>query len=233
MDFEAYYDSSGRRGHQPATTLAGVAAPKHVWDQFNPLWEKALDENSVPERRFGMADLMASHGRFKGWGHPRKQELLTALLKVLATFRPAGMSVYSCTVFFDAYDAAKAQIPRLRALEAVCVNHCVGGLRLTTERPETQTIELYLLFDRNEPFLKTVDQIWRRLKKRKSGWAQQVQDIRTGTESDYGIQAADLVAWIVNRHRCETLCGEILSQLLTCPATSHWIGTPTSLYAPG
>jgi Protein of unknown function (DUF3800) len=203
MDFEAYYDSSGRRGQQPATTLAGVAASKEVWEKFHPAWQHALDESGVPERRFGMADLMACRGRFKGWDTSRKQQLLNALLNVLANCRPAGMSAYSCTVFFDAYDGAKAQMPTLRKLEAICVNHCVGGLRLTSERTEGEPISLHLFFDRNEPFLKTVDQIWRQLKKKKRGWAHQVRGICPIDDSYYGIQAADLLAWIVNRHRCE------------------------------
>jgi Protein of unknown function (DUF3800) len=203
MDFEVYYDSSGRRGHQPATTLAGWAAPKHVWEQFSPLWEKALDDNGVTDRRFSMADLMGSYGRFKGWDDQQKDQLLTALFNVLAKFRPMGMSAYSCTVFFHAYDKAQAQVSKLRKPEAICVNHCVGGLQLTDERPEDESINLHLFFDQNERFLNTVNKVWLQTKKQQRGWPHQVRAIETRTESDYGIQAADLLAWIVNRQRSE------------------------------
>ena len=150
-----------------------------------------------------MADLMAGQGRFKGWDDQKKHQLLTALLNVLAKVRPMGMSVYSCTVFFHAYETAKAQIPTPRKLEAMCVNHCVGGLQLKAEKLEGEPITLHLFFDRNEPFLNTVNQVWLQQKKRKNGWPHQVRDIQFVDDTCPGIQAADLLAWILNRHRSE------------------------------
>jgi hypothetical protein len=116
-----------------------------------------------------MADLMASQGQFRGWDYQRKRQLLNALLNVLARFKSKGMSGYSCTVLFRAYDIAKTQDPALRKLEAICVNHCVGGVQWKAEQPEVKKIRLSLFFDRNEPFLNTINQVWRRLKKRKTG----------------------------------------------------------------
>ena len=218
MDFEAYYDSSGQRGDRQATTLAGLAASKCVWEQFGPLWGNALDGSGVLDRRFGMSDLMACRGRFKDWDKTRKHRLLNALLNVLAKFRPAGLSAYSYTVFFDAYDAAKSQMPKLRKLEAICVNHCVGRLQLTAERPEAQTIDLYLFFDRNEPFLKAVDQVWRQLKKRSEDGPTRCKRSSLSTTHIAGYKS--LISWpgkliviAVTPSREETL-----SQ----PRISHW-----------
>ena len=123
MALKAYYDGSGKRD-LPAMTLSGVAADEHVWGRFEPLWQKALDKNQVPERLFSMSDLMSGRKNFKdGWDDlSRRYKLLKDLFNVLGEFRNLGLSAYSCTILFDAYEKAKTQIPNLRVPEAICVD---------------------------------------------------------------------------------------------------------------
>jgi hypothetical protein len=182
--------------------VSGVAADEHVWGRFEPLWQKALDKNQVPERLFSMSDLMSGRKNFKdGWDNlSRRYKLLKDLFNVLGGFRHLGLSAYSCTILFDAYEKAKTQIPHLRVPEEICVDYCVGSLQLTPDEL-TEPQELLLYFDRNEGFLRTIDRVWRKGRKQKIGWPMQVRNIFPVDSSYYPIQAADLLAWIANRVR--------------------------------
>jgi len=84
----------------------------------------------------------------------------------------------------------------LRPIPAICANYTVGGLRV----PKGEDVILY--FDRNEEFLHQVNRVWLKLKKRKdSGWARQTRGIIPVDSSQYAIQAADFIAWTMNREQ--------------------------------
>jgi hypothetical protein len=120
-------------------------------------------------------------------------------VNVLGKFRN-DVAAYSCTIVFDAYDKAKAEVFTLRVPEALCVNYCVGRLSLTAEQLADQH-PILLYFDRKETFLRTIYPVWCIARKKKSGWPMQVGNIIAVDNSYYPIQAADLLAWIVNRVR--------------------------------
>lgn len=203
MAFQAYYDGSGKED-RPCTTLTGVAASEELWPDFECRWIAALDQNEVPDRDFHMTDLMSSNGRFKGWDETKQNKLLTDLFNVLGHFAGRGLTVYSCTVIYDAYRTANRHIPALRRPEAMCVDFCVGGLRLTQEQLRSEPRPILLYFDRNETFLRHVDRVWRRGQKKKTGWPWQVRNIIQADRSEYyPIQAADMIGWIVTRCRSD------------------------------
>jgi hypothetical protein len=159
------------------------------------------DRHEVRDRLFSMTDLMSEKKSFKeGWNVSRRHKLLTDLFNVLGRFRHQDFAAYSCTVLFDAYNRAKNEVPKLRVPEAICVNYCVGGLSLTAEQLADQH-PILLYFDRKESFMRTVYPVWCKGRKKKVGWPMQVGNIIAVDNSYYPIQAADLLAWIVNRVR--------------------------------
>lgn len=205
MAFAAYYDGSGKPD-QAAITLTGVAAPEILWKNFECSWVIALDHNEVVDRDFHMTDLMSQNGKFADWDDRKRRRLLKDLFNVLGCFRTVGLSAYSCTVLMGAYNEAKSQFPALRKPEAFCVNYCVGGLQLTEEQLQSEPRPILLYFDRNEGFLHTVNRVWERHRKKKTGWPSQVRNIIPADRFEYfPIQAADMLAWIVNRCRRDAL----------------------------
>jgi hypothetical protein len=87
----------------------------------------------------------------------------------------------------------------------MCVDYRVGGLQLTAEQLVADPRPIVLCFDRNEDFMHTINCVWLRTKKQKKGWPSQISDIRTATRTDYPIQVADMLAWIINRNRIHAL----------------------------
>lgn len=163
----------------------------------------ALDKNHVPDRDFHMADLMASQGVFVGWDEPRKNKLVADLWNVIGSFRGTSLRAYSCTVPTADYERAKSEFPTLRPLPAICANFCVGGLHITPEEQGKDYRCILLYFDRDEPFMHTVNRVWLRRRKQRGFMRQILNIIPTDREESFPVQAADFLAWGINRHYCE------------------------------
>ncbi len=199
---KAYYDASRDGKGIEAVTLCGVAATQSVWEHFEPTWEAVLDKHMVPDRILRMADLMALEGAFsreKGWDERQRWALLGDLWNVLGAHRDTNLRAYSCTVLLRDWARAKAAIiGKLRSPESMCVNFCVGGLRLPPEcAGERKPILLY--FDNNEPFMHKVNRVWQRYRRRRGTLFRQIGTIENVDSEYYPVQTADMLAWIVNR----------------------------------
>jgi hypothetical protein len=201
MTVQAYYDGSGKPAPAAkAMTLTGVIAQDVLWQRFALLWKDALVRNSV--RCLHMSDLMAGRGEFecrRGWTDEKRARFIGDLLNVFGYLRTTRLRAYSCTIVLDDYRRLKAEIPKLRKPEDICVNFCVGGLQFAAEElVEPEPIQLY--FDRNERFINSLHQVWSKGRRRPRSWPRQVRSIATTDSNCYPIQAADFLAWIVNRH---------------------------------
>jgi hypothetical protein len=99
------------------------------------------------------------------------------------------------------YHRAKAEIPNLREAEALCTGYCVHRFPFDLDS-ELEHPEIVLVFDVNEPFLNTVNRGWLKYKKRPTaGWPKQIKDIVSlGAANLCPMQAADLIAWTINKH---------------------------------
>jgi hypothetical protein len=115
---------------------------------------------------------------------------------------------YGATCTIELADFAKAQeeIPALkdRTPEQVCLDYVLQvpiAMIPTTEDGGEKIGTAELLFDRNEPFLKYVDRLWRSPKRRKGyHFLRHVSDVRpTDSRTDPPLQAVDFLAWATNR----------------------------------
>ena len=90
-----------------------------------------------------------------------------------------------------------------------CTGHLFNRLQRDENHPESVNIEL--VFDRNEKFLHWIHRVWTApheirptwAKKRRSGdkLKARITSVRSGDmESFRALQAADVAAWVVNRH---------------------------------
>ncbi len=205
MGLKAYYDSSGNRGNksEKVLTLSGFAASDNVWHRFETEWKCALDANGV--QLFHMSEAMSLNRYFSrnnGWNEAKVYALVNDLFNVIGKFRTKEFEAYSCSVRLSDYQRAKLILPKLRTPEAICVNFCVGNLRIPTQDIQTlKPIELF--FDENERFLTTIYRIWDQAKNKSqtSGWPKQIADIKSvNSKTCLPIQAADMFAWIVHRY---------------------------------
>ena len=199
MMLKAYYDSSGTNDEESKVlTLAGVAASEHTWLQFEADWKRIL--NSYGEKSFHMSKVMSLPHR--GWEKEKVRSFINDIFNVIGKLRTKHFKIYTCSIILNDYRRAKSDIPGLRPPEAICVNFCVGGLQLLPEDLDSpKSIKLY--FDRNEPFLNTINVVWNRAKNKcqTTGWPKQIHSITSvDSISTYPIQAADMFAWMMHRH---------------------------------
>lgn len=215
---KAYYDGSYDRGLKSedpkcrAITLAGLAASESVWEKFEIEWGKVLAKYGNIER-FHMTDVMSLGRKFSrrhGWDEIKRSRLIGELLEVFGKLRSikefalgSNLMASTCTVLMDDYRRAQQENRKLRSPEAICVRFCSNQMPYDIDvesggdRPQ-----LVLFFDRGEKFRHTIDTVWcKHKRKADAGWPKQIKQIALGNSLEMvPLQAADLFAWVVNKH---------------------------------
>jgi len=208
----AYYDGSGLHADFPVLTLAGMVASQSVWTHFGPRWNEVLARYGID--RFRMSDAQALKGTFsrkKGWTEELVRDIVKDLWNVIGQFRAcerfqSGTNLFasSCSVVREGYDRAKKENQRLRSLEAICLNFCFNVMPRDIDSDKHHP-EISLVFDASEQFLKTIYSNWTKYRGRsEAGWPTQIKQIEQGNSSCIApLQAADLLAWTMNKHHRE------------------------------
>jgi len=193
---KSFNDGSGKPPC-PVVSLACAAALEPLWPEFDEDWKALLEAHDL--KCFHMTDAMTLNGIFsreKGWDEQKVSHLITEIITVLNKHQNRGMQFRCSTVVRADYGRAKKEHTNLRPIPAICANYTVGGLRV----PKGEDVILY--FDRDEDFLHQVNRVWLKLKKRRApGWARQTRNILPVDSSHYPIQAADFIAWSMNREQ--------------------------------
>lgn len=243
-DIIAFYDGSigHRDGRRHSVTLAGYAARREVWDEFEPLWRGVLADSSnrPPCEALHMRTAMTLNKEFSarnGWTKSRVQSLLMDLSnKCLSPlgWRESvedGLVGASCTVTLDDYARAQQDCPYLRGMEPeeVCVN-CLAevALKMLPEDPAGtcgKRGSLHMYFDRNEKFMHKLNAPWlqRRLR---GGPLLLIEKIEAADSAMHpGLQAADYLAWLTNRDRILRDAGETYLALRMMMIAAALVGT--------
>ena len=214
-----FLDGSGKAdGNYSTLTLACVAVSELVRPEFEAGWHEAV------------------HGLGLSWWHTTDAKRLwrsepnvfvkavDSLFRALEPFRDKRLWTYSATVVLSDYARASGEIS-LRAPEALCVDGSVGSLGYKDEKD----LPIVLYFDRGEEFRKHLQNVWDKARaqkrdwryRRPRGWPWQIDAIRgLDSRSSCGIQAADLLAWIVNRH--ETLSRDAVAPNSERAVAERW-----------
>ncbi|TMA84398.1 MAG: DUF3800 domain-containing protein [Deltaproteobacteria bacterium] len=204
-----YYDGSGKSNDSEFLTLTGVIASESVWERFDKSWRAILEKYQVSD--FHTSEAMSLSGRFSGgngWSRPKVFELMKDLWNVIGKYRwtdnfSLNSNLYgrSCTVIMQDYHRAKSANPKLREPEAICTRYCFNGLPVDLDS-NLEHPEIFLVFDRGEPFLKTLYRNWIKGRNRpNAGWPKQIKGIEFGSASNLcPLQAADLIAWTMGKH---------------------------------
>ena len=207
-----YYDGSGKKEDSRYLTLTGVVASESVWEAFEKRWTQVLVKHNVG--CFHMTDAMTLRRDFSptnGWDDDKVDKLIRDLFNVLGEFRanPDNLSnlvVLSCTIDMHDYRRADDENKVRLEPEAICVNFCFQ-LPRDIDEPDRQYPEIVLVFDMNECFQRMITRVWQDVKSHnEAGWPKQVRDIvsrareliSTGSSNNCPMQAADMIAWIMN-----------------------------------
>lgn len=212
-----YFD--GSEGESGRVTLAGYLAAPNVWARFDQTWLDVLRSFAPPCDHLHMVDAMALRNDFgipNGWSRDLVNELLHQLVhKCLLTSAwterdgPSLLKLY-CTVARDDWSRACGIAPQLRnyGSAGICGRFIAGiALRRLPQaegQPEGyRSGSLALIFDRGEPFKRQVELALQSAKRCAAGRRGPLTLISDIQEADMrktpGLQAADFLAWLVNR----------------------------------
>jgi hypothetical protein len=171
----AYLDGSGdehKGDAQEFVSLAAIAAYKEQWERgFHGAWDELIGLNAG--KRIHAAELYE-----KGF-----VAILDRAVSLIAALQRPSFHVLSCVVNLADYRRVMPLCPKLlnppdddrppKPAEAVCVDWCVGHLLNRVEIDyETQTpVDIGLVFDRNEEFLRWIYRVWTAPRQIRPWWA--------------------------------------------------------------
>lgn len=207
---KAYYDGSNKSHEAGYLILCGVATPEGILPSFERRWAEILRARGL--RWWHTTDALAGTKRdflidpCAPWDRSVAEAAMAELHTFIGDFSvqhwQRGFQLFSCSVHLESYRRALAADPLLRSAEAICVDWCVGALKLDDDGAAL------LYFDRHESFMKEVEQVWRKdSTKRHLEWPRQIKAISpVDSREVLPVQAADLLAWQVGfnvRHATE------------------------------
>lgn len=204
-----YWDGSGKPEDSEYVTLTGLIASESVWERFERSWGEILQKYQISD--FHTSEAMSLNDRFSrenGWTPQKVDGLVKEFWNVIGQYRwtkefslKSNLNARSCTVVMDDYRRAKLERPRIREVEALCTSFCSHALPIDLDS-NLEYPEIVLVFDRGEAFLDTIYRNWVKYKKLPdAGWPMQIKDIvPMGAQNLCPMQAADLVAWTINKH---------------------------------
>jgi hypothetical protein len=204
MVIQSYFDSSGKIDDPNARylTLAGYSGNKQAWSDFEVAWGAVLKAHGA--KYFHCKEAVHRRGGFKDWSEEAVRALMKDLIGALGKIDRQGLLGFASTVVLDDHKEVKrTKIASLRSPEHLCLDHCVGCVLRQSEL--IHDVEIF--FDWHEPFDHKLRVIW----KKKAWWWRYVSHIgpissiastngEPGGANVYAIQAADLLAWLFNRH---------------------------------
>jgi len=209
MGLKAYFDGSGKGGDPQCKflTLAGFSGTEETMVSFQEGWKQIVNDSGADYLH--MAEAWPLKGQFspdKRWTSKRRDDLVRNLIRYLADYRhfdeTTDLLGFSCTIDLSAYRRVLS-CRRLKEAESICVDHCFGHQFHRLPKPSPGYLSL--CFDQNEDFLHKANRIWKkRVQGQRSWWAKYVTEIASvDMRSIPAVQAADLVAWTVNRRHSQ------------------------------
>lgn len=231
-----YFDGSGQE-NDDQVTLAGYVASPEVWATFEERWLRVLRAFEPPCAYFHMVEAKGLRGKFsigKGWSKARVDSLIQDLIHQCflpaAWNGPDGPSLLKvfCTIGRTDWERSCQEVPQLRehSRATVCARYVAeAALRRLPQDPDkpeghrTGTLELY--FDQNEPFLPQIKAAWRNALTRpkgRRGPLSMISDIVPAEmRTSPGLQAADFLAWHINRWRTKDCQRSWWRTFKSCP----------------
>ncbi len=210
-----HLDSSGKSCDE-FMTLAGFAAPDELWEDFENKWDEILKAHTPRAGYVHMKEINALTKGFDqrlGWSQPKAFGLAASCLAYMSRLDKERFRMFYCTVDICAWHKLKGEGYVIPEPIELCNEFAVFGIQLwyAFKFPlESAIIDLktdgeHYIFDRNEEFFLPFRAKWNSEKDKfetsgaLSPWVL-IEDVTEGESKKIpGIQAADILAWSVNR----------------------------------
>jgi hypothetical protein len=223
---EAFFDGSHEGGwtEGKVVTLAGFAAEDSIWLEVNQRWDEILKNNTArPVAKYlHMKEAAHLQGDFtwrNGWNHKKVETLVLDFLMYLQHVDKERFRMFWCTVDLEAYRRLKDEGLDLADPLDILIDLPKTVLSWFCVKWPGVIDSAYFFFDRGEPFKGPFEQRWKKeksfsLKGTDYFWSL----LKTVTTVDMrdkpGLQAADLLAWAVNRSRLPRDASFKLAQMI-------------------
>ena len=208
----AYLDSSGKL-ENGYLTLAAIASTEEIWQQLEIEWDKIFGAHTPKASYVHMREIVHQNDGFDrrlGWNDDNAFGLSNKCLMYMSHLDKQRFRMFYCAIDLKAWRKLKAETYELPDPIEMCNSYCsetVLGWYFyhypDVINPRIDTVKYF--FDQNEYFKKPFEEKWIRERSRaeKSSQWSPWQMIKEVTAVDMrnapGIQAADIVAWAVNR----------------------------------
>jgi hypothetical protein len=210
----AYLDGSGK-SHEKRLTLAAFAAQDGIWAEMERQWREVLDEHPLKPRYVHMKELCALRGEYdrsKGWTQQESFGIVNKMLLFLQHYKQ-DLQMYYCTIDLEAHRKLVAEGYAIPRAVDICNQYCAetiikAHIQKTYRRNPAaeEAEEMVFVFDNGEDFYHPFHKKWesevKRFGKEKGFniW-NVITDVHTTTRMKQlpGLQAADVLAWAVNR----------------------------------
>jgi hypothetical protein len=218
MAVTAFFDSSGKPHDKEARlTLAAFAASDIVWADLERQWNEVLHKHPLKPRYIHMKELCPLRDEFsvdRGWTREEAFGLVNQMLLFLQHYKKESLQMYYCTIDLEARRRlVKDEGFKIPLPVDLCNEFCSETVlkahfkKAWDKDPDTQTAEeMAFVFDAGEKFYGPFRKKWEaEVKKfRRDGgfnpW-NVITSVTTTTNMKKlpGLQAADILAWAVNR----------------------------------
>ena len=208
---EAYFDGSNVGGwdNGKTVTLAGFAADDSVWQDVDKEWRRILDDSSKrPQAEYlHMREAVHLEKEFsphKGWTIAKVGGLVVELLNYLQHVDKQRFRMFWCTVDLDAHKRLRAEGLNLADPIQICIDCPTLVLDWFWVKWPGVIHAAHFFFDVDEPFRAPFEDKWKAESSLSFNgsdyfWSL-LKTVTTAKMQDKpGLQAADLIAWAVNR----------------------------------
>jgi hypothetical protein len=198
VTINGFFDESERQEANDPIVVAGYLFKQRGYSSLQRLWRHHVLLHGRL-RHFHTTDLVAGQGVYKGMDISKRQEILTAAVAAIVSHMYAGIAVHFDRTEFEA--VAPSDWPERYG--SIYTTACNGCLELASEwmRDERSHLSVRYVFERGHKFRAQADSLLTALggdldARRQLRYAQHAFEEK---DAEYGLQAADLLAWFLAR----------------------------------
>jgi Protein of unknown function (DUF3800) len=241
MSLRVYSDSSGKlENHFMA--LAAFSGNDEIWAKFETDWREILSANVPKAEYIHMKEVSRQMGEFdwrKGWNQQLSFGLVNKCLSYMSQLDKDQFHMFYCGIDLDAWRKLKLKFPDIIDPIGICNRYCseiVLTLHLLKypeyiSDPDVPVEDVHYFFDRNEYFKQPFQDKLNAEKDRSEKWGRKglwdcIKQVSAVDMKEVpGVQAADILAWAVNRENTAlgNLPGVSLSHIMKQVIPSHYV----------
>jgi hypothetical protein len=232
MSIRVHIDSSGKRNNR-FMTLAAFSGDDEIWEKFDTDWQQILSSHDPRADYIHMKEVARQILGFdwkRGWTPQNSFGLVNKCVMYMQHLDKNKFGMFYCGIDLNAWRKLKAEsydlidpvdICNRFCSEIVLASHLLKYPELIAN-PDLRVEGVRYFFDRDEEFQQPFEDKWNQGKKRsealgvKDVWDYVEEVAAVEMTKVPGIQAADILAWAVNKENTSSgnLPGTSLSYIM-------------------